>query len=453
MKVKNKKTLIAIIAVLLVAVIGVTFAYFQTTGSFVNFFQTATYRLISTEVFESPDNWLPGDTVEKTIVTTNEGSVEAAVRVSYTEAWYDENDNDITESIEEGSAIINFDNQNEWIKEGNYYYYKYILEPNETTSSFIKSVTLNEDLDDVTCTVQGQSKICESLSPALGAKYIMTITKETVEYDKYQEAWNTNVEITKKIPAITYLSRQVEGQITPGDVVGIGETEDFYVVSSDNSPNGKTVLLAKYNILVGRTGYEWEELDPSTPGYGLQNINAASYSISNTDLGNVKFSDTNYWMSDDELAPQYNPNNEIYLSYRRVQHNAGQYTDIWQFKERSYNNDAFPYVYDENSSIYQYISGEDGYVNRLKGLGAPESITGRLLSYEEMYSLLDIQDEDGLSIIDNKHDYWLGGAANGTCISVCNDSVVHSELIDKNSYDSYFAGVRPVIEVQTSEIE
>jgi predicted ribosomally synthesized peptide with SipW-like signal peptide len=175
-----------LLAVTMLLLVGVTIAYFQSSASFENIFNTGTYKVVTTEVFESPDNWMPGEEIPKTITTKNEGTIPAAVRVSYTEKWEDSNGTDITSTIDNGTAIINLDNTNEWTKEGNYYYYKYILNPNETTSSFMKSVTLNPDLNGVTCTGEGLTRTCESTNPVTGAKYILTLTKETVQADKYQ---------------------------------------------------------------------------------------------------------------------------------------------------------------------------------------------------------------------------------------------------------------------------
>lgn len=155
---KNKKSLIAIIAVLLVVVIGATFAYFQSSASFENLFTTGTYKVVTTEVFESPTNWAPGEEIPKIITSTNEGTIPAAVRVSYTEQWLDENNQDITNQVDEGTAIINFDNTSDWELVDNYYYYKYILEPGDMTSSFIRSVTLNPNLNGVTCTTSQDEK-------------------------------------------------------------------------------------------------------------------------------------------------------------------------------------------------------------------------------------------------------------------------------------------------------
>ena len=444
---KNKKSLVAIIAVLLVAIIGGTFAYFQSTGSFVNIFQTGTYRLVTTEVFESPDNWKPGEEIEKTIVTKNEGTIPAAVRVSYTEQWLD-GETDITNSIEEGSVIINFDNTNEWIEENGYYYYKYILAPGQTTSSFIKSVTLNEDLDEVTCTTEGLTQVCEAGSPALSAKYILTITKETVQADKYIAAWDTNVEITEKtLNTVTILSG-TKGNLQPGDMVGIGETEDFYVLSSDNSSNGKTVLLAKYDLLVGNIYTKYGatltgQIQPNDEGYGLQSEEVVGYSILNDWKGTVAFSTTNYWFNDDELISPYNKNNTIYYD-----------SDEDNYKLLSNDNVVYPYVYDENSSVYSYISGGDGYINTLISMGAPETITGRLLSYEEAYENQSVL-YNNKSIIFNDQSYWLGSTSNNNrLIGVIRDGYINFGDIGFGSeyYRTESYGVRPVIEIYTKDI-
>ena len=44
---------------------------------------------------------------------------------------------------DERVAIINFDNASDWTYEDGYYYYKYTLSPNESSSSLIESVTFN----------------------------------------------------------------------------------------------------------------------------------------------------------------------------------------------------------------------------------------------------------------------------------------------------------------------
>ncbi|MBQ9318216.1 MAG: hypothetical protein IJR82_01100, partial [Bacilli bacterium] len=77
---KRNKFLIALLLVLCVGLVGVTIAYFSSTTTFENEFQTSEYGTTYIEKFTSPDNWLPGDETEKTLQVTNSGNVDEAVR-------------------------------------------------------------------------------------------------------------------------------------------------------------------------------------------------------------------------------------------------------------------------------------------------------------------------------------------------------------------------------------
>lgn len=160
----------------------------------------------------------------------------------------------------------------------------------------IQSVTLNQNLsNNITCTEENGVKSCrDNMQDLSNTIYKLTFTIETVQVGKYKDIWNTNVEIIENSNAISYIARQVEGQITPGDIIGIGETDDFYVISSNPE---KTVLLAKYNLLVGSykdENWDIQTISTSTPGYGLQSIEAEGYG--GNIYGVVKLSDTAYWM-------------------------------------------------------------------------------------------------------------------------------------------------------------
>ena len=157
---KEKKTILILILVLTIGIIGLTVAYFSNSTTLNNIFETKPYGDVFTEEFVAPTNWLPGDTTNKSVVATNTGEVDQAVRVKLTESWKTANngtlngwihtdgtksthetENDIAN--DERVAIINFDNDSDWTKVGDYYYYNYKLAPNESTSSLIKSVTFN----------------------------------------------------------------------------------------------------------------------------------------------------------------------------------------------------------------------------------------------------------------------------------------------------------------------
>ena len=299
---KKKRSLIGILALLLVVAVGVTFAYFQSSAVFTNIFNTGTYRVVTTEVFESPSNWAPGQEIPKTITSTNEGTIPAAVRVSYTEQWLDSNNQDITSSITNGTAIVNLDNASSWMQEGNYYYYKYILNPQQTTKSFIKSVTLNPQIgsgnNEMQCTTSqdGLTQDCVATNSALGATYKLIITKETVQADKYQELWNTNVSITEKPDLVTLPTGRTKDNLQVGDeICVVGDTtECFNFIRYDGENNENIVLLSKWNLKVGNmysNSTKIGEYTSNDVGYGLQSDETLQY------RGGVPFSNVRYWYS------------------------------------------------------------------------------------------------------------------------------------------------------------
>ncbi len=223
-KIKNKKSLVALVLVAVLGIVGATMAYFTSTDTFENVFGTKSYSMEVVETFESPDDWVPGTTTSKTVVATNKGDVEAAVRVSYTEKWEDAGGASLP--LKDGSnnvaAIINFasDLNTKWTKstEGgkDYYYYKTKLAKNASTSSLIESVTFNPNVSigtSDTCTYTLTDNTTTTTKPTdmttvtsvtcrtttngyAGGTYTLTITVETVQFDQYKTAWGTNVTIS-----------------------------------------------------------------------------------------------------------------------------------------------------------------------------------------------------------------------------------------------------------------
>ncbi len=214
---KNKKPIIALGALAVLGLIGGTIAYFTSEATFDNVFTTATYKTKSTETFSSPDNWLPGQTVPKSVVTLNEGTIPVAVRVSTAEKWTLDNGTEVTfpltidgtQYYTNGSrdlVTLNYGEHKDtmWLSSSNtddehLYYYKR-LAPNATTDeSFLTSVTLNSNVTtDTNCETEGTvgegtvTKTCTTGIKGLGkATYTLTITIETVQADQYQNAWTT----------------------------------------------------------------------------------------------------------------------------------------------------------------------------------------------------------------------------------------------------------------------
>ena len=406
---KNKKPLIAFGLSLLIGLVGGTIAYYSNSTNYTNEFQTAKYKTTTIENFVSPDNWQAGEEINKSIITKNEGTVPVAVRASYTEKWYDTDNKEITV---DDSVTLSLNNGS-WVKEGNYYYYRYIVEPNETTKSFMNSVLLNKEVGVVTCTTSGNQEVCESVDEATGKKYVLTVTIETISYNKYKEVWNTNIDVVAYTSPITYVTRQNEGQITTGDLIKVG-TEEFYVVSSDEDT---TVLLAHYNLNVG-------DNKNSSVIEGIQNETIKGWLKSGTKYGNVVFALTGYWEGKVGLTDEY-----LY---------QGEY---------SYTTLNWPYVYDSNSNLYAYIENYKIILenNRL------DVQKGRLLTYQEAIKLgcpTSIGVCTGNSWV-YETSYWLGNSRTASYVwRISSDNNFSNSVMNSADF-----GVRPVIEISTADLK
>ncbi len=207
---KNKKPLIALLLIAVLGVVGVTFAYYTTTDTFENTFNTGTYKTEVVENFTSPSNWAPGTVTNKTISVTNKGDVDVAVRVSFEENWTDSFGTDLPLADTDGNkaAIIHFtdlDSENSsWTKSTengvDYYYYRIKLAPNESSTSLIESVEYNKaveinSLNTCTDNEAGVKSCSAQLLGYSGATYTLNVKIETVQYDQYKNAWNTSVTI------------------------------------------------------------------------------------------------------------------------------------------------------------------------------------------------------------------------------------------------------------------
>lgn len=184
MKVKNKKPLIALVLLLLIGAVGVTYAYFTNSKTFDNIFKVNDgYNPDITEEFESPEDWMPGEEITKRIVVTNNvNNVPIAVRVKYTEEWKTATGTTLSGNLADGTraAVIKFSNQSEWTKVGEYYYYFKTIPAGDKSSSFLESVTLSNNLDST------------DDANYIGATYKMTVTAETIQATGAASEWGVD---------------------------------------------------------------------------------------------------------------------------------------------------------------------------------------------------------------------------------------------------------------------
>ena len=449
----NKKIILLFVltaAFILIGIIGFTIAYFTSSVDFENEFETALYQIDTVEEFVSPDNWLPGDTIPKTVEVENTGNIDAKVKVCISEEWVSDNGDTLPNKINgERTTILNLTNTDKWTKSGGCYIYNEILEPGDTAPTFIESVTFNEDveasIDCVPVTNNGTTTIeCNSTGDGYdNATYKLTFTIKTMQDDAAEQLWGTNFE---------FVNRQNENAFTAGDEVSIG-SEHFYVIKSDTE---KTTLLSKYDLAVGYNHYSStscvdethnrvsiyednigkisEMINRDTIGYGLQDEEVGTLEDSSsgkpcTMIGSVPFSSYKYW--DDE-----------------------KYTYIY---DKNLSSDPLVLSMDNEYTIAYYV---ENYVKELKEI-TDLSVEGRLLSVEDATYLgcyLNGSNNLLCSSAPNwlfTRSYWTGFSCfypNSATPQVCYFSQSHNVFSARyNSYD-YGVGVRPVIEIPTSEL-
>lgn len=198
-KTKKNKKLYVVTCLSLATVLGGTLAYFNTNSSIVNTFKTALYQNEIIEKFESPITWTPGTTTEKSVKVTNTGNTDMAIRASFSEKWVNANGEELSLKDEENNIAAIIDFNTTWQKaEDGYYYYGSKdnltkLMPDDTSSSFINSVTFNENIkvslkeiisdDGQTITYQSDGNGYDN------AQYILTLKLETVQYDQANNIW------------------------------------------------------------------------------------------------------------------------------------------------------------------------------------------------------------------------------------------------------------------------
>ena len=205
------------------------------------------------------------------------------------------------------------------------------------------------------------------------------------------------------------------------------DTEQFYYIGTEGN---NLKLLSRYLLNVGenRNTNLTEGLQSANIGYTVGRFEEAleemdgfpSYS------GSLPFSTSLYWW--DEEANDF----------------EGDYIS-------PYTQDSF--IYNSSSALYQYISGPNGYVYTLSGMGLNVT-SGTVLSVQEIGAIcnntdftIDNSDTSGCPSFVFETSYWLGNAGIQEAIwSVYADGIVYYIP----ALDAIEDGVRPVINVSLS---
>ena len=454
----NKIKIIVITALIfLVSIAGISYAYFtiQITGNDTASsmrLRTANMSLVYNDVqIVSGEYAEPGWTQTKTLTVTNNGNVDAY----YTIIW-----RDLYNEITNGELVIS-----------------------ATCSSSSGSCSAISETAVPTTNPEGHNiKVKSNIEIPVGVTHTYTLTalfKETgsnQNYNQDKEFYGT-LNIAEFIPAT--LSLQTDTGTTglsTGDTVRATQTgidnQDFYVVSTNAS---ETVLLAKYNLLVGDVidvdaeyNYTLNKTMNSnnTVGYGLQSSSAKGYVDGDTQhIGVVPFSGTNYW---DDSVCQFTGTSWSCTGTTGL-------NSEYATNGANYSGNPYPNVYNSSLSTIapsiDYTNGAgrvqnngytiayyiEEYINTL-GING----TGRLLTFEEAVNLgcnsggncasTDIYEIGVTGTAPTwvySSTYWLGSARNNDSVWYVNSD---GELRNCIFFIGDSIGVRPIIVVSTSDI-
>ncbi len=195
---------------------------------------------------------------------------------------------------------------------------------------------------------------------------------------------------------ITFLSRSNPNGVTVGDVISIRNYGNFYVTYTNNSI---TRIFPYYNLNIG-------------PNKLSSIRDYAQDARLIHDNGQNVFSTSDYWTG--HIGTDYSGNN---------------------------NGNPYPYVFDNNSSLYSYTLD---YRNILSSLGLT-GVTVRLQTYEEAESLLNSN-----SSLVCATTYWLGSSRWGSIFVLESASTCELKAVSYSAASG--RGFRPIIEFATDSL-
>lgn len=247
---KTRKTsIIALAALLVVALVGTTIAYWSQTSTIKNPFSTGDqYGSTIVEKFTPKDgeDWLPGVKVPKNVTVSNDGNTDILVRAKLTETWTRKSGGDayisldkkdpytigqaggtagLTDGLTTGDQSVvrkNFAPGGKWTdsQADGWCYYKTNLTKGNKTEPWLDSVELVKDID-------------------MGAP----INTFSVAVDESHTTWYTLPAGTTETPKYVTIK---DGKATPVD---------------KNATGAQPVLYGKQEI----------KIDPAAPGYSNSN--------------------------------------------------------------------------------------------------------------------------------------------------------------------------------------
>ena len=198
---KNKKALIfTILSIFITGIIVGTFSYFQSTYTIDNKFRARSFSTVIQKSLDSSE-WIPGQTIKvNELNVKNTGTTKVAVR-AVIEEKATKDDVEIPLYLENGEKTYQptIDSEN-WIYDGNYYYYKYALDEQEQTTNIVSELYFNKNASSGNLECNTNSSNPTSIECTSGTNgYDDAIYKLTVRFDMIQiegmnATWGTYID-------------------------------------------------------------------------------------------------------------------------------------------------------------------------------------------------------------------------------------------------------------------
>lgn len=172
MKLTKKKTLISVLAIVLVSLVLVgfqtnAFLHWVSDSPVINRFKLDTPKTIIEEEFDG--------TVKKNIVIKNDSSVDVYVRVALIPRWRENETGNLVYDDLSSIEGLDFSVDEQWIKVDDYYYFKERLNKGNETSDLLN----------------GKSIMAPVLKDRTFELDVIVQSIEASEHSSFQEAWTS----------------------------------------------------------------------------------------------------------------------------------------------------------------------------------------------------------------------------------------------------------------------
>lgn len=245
---RKKRTVLAVSAVGVLLLVGVTIAVSHDRAFFANLFKLGYYQTEFIETFDSPEDWAPCDETPKTVIAKNDSDTKIYVRLKYDEYWRAKDGVTDLPLTKDGITLaeIIFQNETDWNLRDGWYYYKTPLNPGESTSSLFKAVKLSCNADfgtDNVCHDTASGQVCEKPADQYEeARYHLFVTVQTISEDGIHEWIPEQHTADCDNPTLLY-------DIIACQTLGLDNNLNFneFANSNNNNRNGVNTLSAHKN--------------------------------------------------------------------------------------------------------------------------------------------------------------------------------------------------------------